>query len=417
MSSLPRQVVVVGAGIMGCASAYHLLKRGVPSVTVVDRGEPGCGTTRAGAGFVSLWAAGAMPIGPTGLGIEAESLEFYRQLSVAGEGIGYRSNGNLVLVLGEPGWQGRGNAILADRSAPVLAERLGPAEVAELTGGMVDARRVQGGVFMPSGIQIETDRAIAALVGKVRGLGGTFRTGVGVTGVDVVGGAVTGVTLGSETIDADAVVLCTGAWTNQLLDPLGVRVPLLPVVATRIVTESCGVPDTMPTIQCPELALWIRGAEGAFTWGTLGGYGVATDFTELTAGEPPDLPVDEALLAGLRRTQAGVAEVFPALAQASVRSWRQGIVAYTPDRNLVAGRVPGVPSIVALGGDNESGVTHGPGMGRLAAELVCGVEPFVDPTPLALDRFRAADYPDPESVLESVSEHAPFLRSLASVTG
>ena len=71
--------------------------------------------------------------------------------------------------------------------------------------------------------------------------------------------------------------------------------------------------------------------------------------------------------------------VFPPLRGAELASWAQGVPCYTPDNALMVGKVPGHDNIVVVGGDNESGVTHGPGLGRLASEL-------------ALDRFDPAAF-------------------------
>ena len=62
-----KRIVVVGGGIIGCSAAYHLLKAGVKNVTLLEAVEPGKATTGAGAGFVSHWSAGMIPVGGEGL--------------------------------------------------------------------------------------------------------------------------------------------------------------------------------------------------------------------------------------------------------------------------------------------------------------------------------------------------------------
>src|ERR1700744_4218654 len=157
----PGPVLVIGGGVMGWAAAYHLLRMGARDVTLVDRIGPGAGTTKAGAGFVALWASGATRFGLSGHGLERYALEFYRELETSGARLGYRSNGNVVLMLGERGWQERG-IVLEDRLGALPARALSAAEVTELTG-VLDAGKVDGGILMPSGIQVETERVILAL--------------------------------------------------------------------------------------------------------------------------------------------------------------------------------------------------------------------------------------------------------------
>ena len=75
----------------------------------------------------------------------------------------------------------------------------------------------------------------------------------------------------STTFETDCVVLAVGAWLNDLLAQVDWKLPLLPFVATRMVTEDVGLAPTMPTLQGKDFPLWIRESEGGFTWGTTPG--------------------------------------------------------------------------------------------------------------------------------------------------
>jgi sarcosine oxidase, subunit beta len=91
--------------------------------------------------------------------------------------------------------------------------------------------------------------------------------------------------------------------------------------------------------------------------------------------------------------------VFPRLTEARVIRVIQGMPVYTVDRQFFVGEVPGNAGVWAVGGDNESGVSHGPGLGRLLADLVAGVDrPLCDASAWRLDRFSTDDYPDEEAV-------------------
>lgn len=387
-------VVVIGAGILGCSTAYHLLRSGARNVTVVDRNEPAGGTTAAGAGFVALWAAGMYNGGKSAFDLEQYSLDFYRRLYEDGHDFGYRNDGNLVLALTEEKWQNTVRPLARHPLASPATRTLGPAEVAEITG-VIDAREVAGGVLMPSGVQVETGAAVAALATFITEMGGRIHTGATVEGIEVNGQRVTAVSTTSGVLPAAAVAIAAGAWTNQVLSHLGRRLPLLPVVATRVVTEPCGVPRSMPTIQCREIPVWIRESRGGFTWGTARGYRPAFRLDRQLPVERPRVPE---LFAAVRADTGRLARVFPGIAQLAVKSWVQGMPVYTPDGQLVLGPVPGFANAVVLGGDNETGVSHGPAMGRVAAELLRGETAFTDISRLRPDRFDRADFPDEESI-------------------
>ena len=82
----------------------------------------------------------------------------------------------------------------------------------------------------------------------------------------------------------------------------------------------------------------------------------------------------------------------------------RGIPVYTVDGGLYIGEVPEIDGLWVLAGDSESGITHGPGMGKLVAQLIVGEEPFTDPAPFRLDRVDPAAYPDEASMVAAMAE-------------
>jgi len=399
-------IVVVGAGIIGLSTALQL-RRQLPdrAIVVVEAGEVGDGTTPAGAGFVAPWATVLPHLGPSGLALAEYALDFYRRIAADGVDLRFRDNGNLVLFNERASMD---DAVAAITAAPLHSDEnrvLDAREVGDLTSGAVDADRVAGGVFMPRGIQFETGPALAHLAGLVTEAGVEIRDRTEVSSIRVEGGRVEGVELtstGAEVtvpLESDTVVLAVGAWLNELLSTVGWRLPLLPFVATRFVTADVGVPDTMPTIQAKDFPLWIRESEGGFTWGSTPGCAAAHRLGgDWTAYDPGRRRRDD-LVEAMAAEAARVAEVFPALAGAETVRVVQGMPVYTVDRQFFAGAVPGCSGLWAVGGDNESGVSHGPGLGHLMADLIAGADrPICDHARYRLDRFGRDEYPDAEAV-------------------
>lgn len=385
--------VVVGAGILGCSAAYHLLRSGARNVTVIDKNPPGQGTTSAGAGFVAPWAAGTMPLGETGLGLERYSLGFYRDLHQAGHDIAYRGNGNLILALSPEAWHRVGLRVARHPAAPAGTRVLTPQEVSQATG-VVDPSAVHAAAFMPPAIQIEPSQVIGVLTALIEDMGGRILTGVTAEGFSVSADKVTAVASSRGDLEAAAVILAAGAWTNLLTQQLGFRLPLLRVIATRVITGPLGVPSTMPTIQCDDFGLWIREHSGGLTWGSSSAYRSAYRLERSSGPILPGQPRSRALLDIQLAEQRRVEKIIPRIAGARPERWVQGMPAFTPDTHLYAGPAPIHRNVIVLGGDNESGIAHGPGMGRVAAELVHGLPTFVDIRPCRLDRFDLAAYPD-----------------------
>lgn len=400
-------VAVVGAGIAGCAAAFHLLRSGVRKVTVIDPQQPGGSTTSAGAGFVSHWSAGMIEMGAEGFALQQYGLDFYRNLADLGTEIGYRARGTLMLSLTREGHEQHVRPVLESPHAPKEMQALDPAGIERLTQGLVDTSRLYSAAYNPLGIQLETGKAIAVLADVIREMGAELKIGSAVATVEENAGGVRLTLADGEVVEADAAILTGGAWNNALLRGLGWQLPLLRVVATRILTDDRGLGGVAPTIQCRELGLWLRESFGAVLWGTAKGYRPYYQLLDDASAEPPTgHQAFPELLEELHTHQSEVLDgYFPPLVGSTVKEWVQGIACYTPDNALLVGRVPGSSRVVVAGGDNESGVTHGPGMGRLAAEIATGRAPITNPHRFRLDRFSPADFPDEAAVAKALEEH------------
>ncbi|RUT89617.1 MULTISPECIES: FAD-binding oxidoreductase [unclassified Mesorhizobium] len=393
-----RHIAVIGCGIIGCSAAFHLLRSGVRRVTVIDAGQPGAATTSAGAGFVSHWSAGMIPLGEEGLQLQQYGLDFYRRLHEVGVEIGYRPNGTLIMALTEDGRERFVRPVLDSPYAPPEMQDLNAAQIGQKMQGLIDPARVHSAAYNPHGIQLDTKLAMGVLTGQISELGGVFRSGTRVTAVHDAGDRVT-IETDQGSLEADGVIVAAGAWNNQVISGLGWKLPLLRVVATRIVTDDRGLPSTIPTVQCRELRLWLRETFGAVMWGTGRHYKplYKTDDNEIEPGQPHNI---ELMRETSEQELAELQTVFPPLRGSTIASWAQGVPCYTPDNGLVVGKVPGSDNVVVVGGDNESGVTHGPGLGRLSCELVLGHTPFVSAERFRVDRY-ASDAFKSEAEIEA----------------
>ena len=405
MPSNPGPVCVVGAGIIGASAALHLIELGARDVTVIDAGSPLSGTTPAGAGFVARYGADSnRRIGTHAVPLEEYGLSFYRGLHDAGVEIEYSANGNIAIARTERTLTTLVEGIVRHPLASPGTRALSADEVAAMTFGAVDPASVVGGVLLPEAIQVTTGLALQEVLRRAEALGVRFSWRTEATGIRRDGDRVTGVETTAGVVDAATVVLAAGGWTPALLGTVGRALPLIPTVATRFVSEQAGLSPLMPTVQSLDLGLWLRELRGAFSWG--GGFAyrrVSVLEREEGLERAFARPVSPQLIAAQREYQAAVAEVFPALAGLGTAEIIQGVPVYSVDGGLYIGPVPDCDGLWVLAGDNESGVTHGPGMGRLAAEMITGTEPFADPEPFRLDRVDPALYPDEASMIAAMA--------------
>lgn len=370
MSMVDRSdVVVIGGGILGCATALHLLAAGVPRVRLLERDDVGGGTTAAGGGFLGNWT----PQGPEAAAYRY-SREFYSGLHADGVDIDYRENSMLFVAASESAWEDlRRND---DRSTRAVS----PQEIEELTEGVVRAAAIRGGLHDRDGAQVHAPKVVAALAARVRAAGGTIDTRRPVTEITTRGGRIEAVQTPHGPVACDAVVVAAGAWSSDLCRQLGWFLPVVPQVTSRITTAERQVPLTLPMLFFSGLVpdepgggtmLWVRGHHGGLLWG--GTYEVNPRHILVDAPVPDrldELPID-GVLEILRVADRG-AKVIPALPGRDRLLVRHGAPCYTPDMRALVGPIPGVSGGYVLAGDNESGITYGPGYARALAELVAG---------------------------------------------
>ncbi len=163
---------------------------------------------------------------------------------------------------------------------------------------------------------------------------------------------------------------------------------MVPLVQSRIVTEPLGVPPTMPTLMLQEFSfIWLREENGGLLWGS--SYEEAPRLAFLDEA-PPDrfdnLPLDGVFK--VQRDGLEASTAIPVLARYRSMTVAQGAPCYTADLRGIVGPVPEIEGLYVLGGCNEAGITHGPGWGKLLAELIVdGSASLTDSDAFRLDRF------------------------------
>lgn len=231
-------VIIVGAGITGAATAYFLKKRGVEKVLLLDRDVPAAGGTGKSAAIIRQHYS--VPIGTN---LTRESIGLLKDLDVAGYRSGLAQTGWHMLI-SEEMLEGTQANMEQLKAMGIDTEFLDVAD--SQVAGLVIPEGVVGVVYEPTGGYADPTHATEAFVAAFEALGGEFRSK---TPVDaLVGDAkqVTGVKVRGETIEADMVVNAAGPWSGKLGESVGLDMPL------RVVREQDTVWEIRPGRPVPE---------------------------------------------------------------------------------------------------------------------------------------------------------------------
>jgi sarcosine oxidase subunit beta len=247
---------------------------------------------------------------------------------------------------------------------------------------------VWGARHPPAGPRVDTTRVMAVLAGELERAGVDVRTGVAAEGAIVTRGRVAGVRTSAGDITAGAVVNAAGAAARAIGARNGVDVAAVPLLESRFTTQPVpGVGPDLPMMLFFERdLLYLREHAGGLLVGAI--ERTIGPRSRVDVADPPRT-ADLSDHAAVEHEQLAreLGDVIPALATAPVRERASGLPTWTPDGRHILGVAPDIEGYVVLAGCNECCVTHGPGLARIAAELVTAGRTGKDISAYRVDRF------------------------------
>ena len=382
MKRVGADVVVVGSGALGAATAYYLRRRNGLSVLLIEKHDIGSQTSPRAAGMVSCLRKSDLMISL--IKNACHKIETFTEET--GQPLDWVHSGSLKIarrsqdgeVINADFDRGRRMGLDVERISPDEARRLNPFLRPK---GIVAAMRIGDDMYFdPTQVAVGFARAAATC-------GATLLPNTDVFAVNIDAGKVTGVTTASGKIEASVVVDAAGAWTRQVAEASGIRVPLVPTRQQLIVTEPFdGVRADLPMIRIMDAAVYVRPSHGGLLWGV---YEEAPRFFDMqmlgTTFDIKDTPLD---IEVLRSAAREVNEQLPILQEAKVREFRGGIPTMTADGHHILGPAGGVEGFWFASGCNVAGLSISPAVGEaLAAWIVDGTPP-VDLTSMSPARFK-----------------------------
>jgi glycine/D-amino acid oxidase-like deaminating enzyme len=412
-------VVVVGGGIIGACTALELSERGV-GVVLCEKGEIAAEQSSRNWGWCRQ-----MGRDPREIPLAIESLKLWRAMNRRiGAETGFRQCGIAYLCQTEEEMIAREHW-LENHARPFQLDSrlLSGEEAAKLVPGASVSWR--GALHTPSDGRAEPQKAAPAIANAARRHGASILIRCAVRGLETSAGRVSGVVTEKGVIACDTVVLAGGAWSRRFCGNIGIHLPQLSVVNS--------VQRTAPLEGGPDVS--ASGGKFAFRKRLDGGYTISHRHLSVADIVPDSLALFFTFLPALRLDRHGlrlrlgrrfieeaslarrwsldrtspfeqvrildpepVASIldealgslratFPAFAAAQVAERWAGCIDATPDAVPVISSVDSLPGLILATGFSGHGFGIGPGAGRLAADLVTGNAPLVDPSPFRYSRF------------------------------
>jgi sarcosine dehydrogenase len=381
--SLPShaEIVVIGGGIIGCSTAYHLARDHKADVVLIERGKLTGGSTWHAAGLVGQLRSSASITQ-----VLRYSVDLYKKLEAeTGLATGWRETGCLRLATNGERWTEFRRQATTAHSFGLDMHLLSPAE-AKAMWPLLDVGDLVGATFMPSDGQASPSDIAQSLAKGARAHGAKIHESVSCLGFEVKDGRIAAVTTSAGRIECDKVVLCAGLWSRQIGALAGVSVPLQPVKHQYVITEKIeGITPGMATIRDPDRRTYFKEEVGGLVFG---GYepnpvawvtGDAPENFEFQLLEDDWDHFEQHLEAALAR--------LPVLATAGIKQMINGPESFTPDGNFILGEAPEVRNFFVGAGFNAFGIASGGGAGWVLAEWVAKGEQPMDLWVVDIRRF------------------------------
>jgi heterotetrameric sarcosine oxidase gamma subunit len=383
MTTLPTQarIVIVGGGIAGCSTAYHLAKLGLSDVLLIEQGKLTSGTTWHAAGLV-----GQMRPNRSMTRMSKYGIELYATLEAeTGLATGWKPCGSVnVAKTRERMMVLRKQAALA-RSFGVEVEVISPQQCGELWP-LLRTDDLQGGLWIPGDGKANPADLTMSLAKGARMRGVRIVEDTEVTGVLTEGGRVAGVRTAQGDVRCETVVNCAGQWARQFGRLAGVHVSLYSAEHYYIVTDRIdGVHPMLPVMRDPDGYIYYKEEVGGLV---MGGFEpeakpwkvdpIPRDFQFQLLGEDWD-QFEILMTNAIHRT--------PCLETAQVKMLLNGPESFTPDGHFILGEAPGLRGYHVCAGFNSAGIANAGGAGQLIAEWIVGGEAPGDLWDVDIRRF------------------------------
>ncbi|QKS01181.1 FAD-binding oxidoreductase [Sphingomonas sp. CL5.1] len=411
-------VVVIGGGIVGLMAALTLAERGIP-VTVLEKGRLAGEQSSRNLGWVRKMGRSAPDVP---LALAADRL-WATMPERVGADVGYRSAGIMYVARTDAEMEAHEQWLASVRDLSLDSRLLGVREIDDLAPGSTTPW--VGAIHTPSDGRAEPTLAAGAIARAAMAKGAIIIENCAVRTLSMAAGRVAGVVTERGEIRCEQVLLAAGLWSRRFLGNLGVSLLTLPLVASVLRTApmrgptdiAVGASDFsfrkrydggytitqrgalfapltldhlllglhyLPTLRAQWRNLRLSFGRDFLSDISLGRRWSATSRSPFEKIRTIDPPVNDGLIA---EAIDNLSEAWPIFKAATIEQTWAGMIDVTPDSLPVISPVEAVPGLTLASGFSGHGFGTSPAAGQLAADILSGTKPLIEPSPYRLDRF------------------------------
>lgn len=367
-------VVIIGGGVVGLSTAYHLASSGVSDVVLLEKDEFGSGSTSKAAGGVRAQFSDTVNIE-----LGARSLRTFETFAETfGQEIDLRQVGYLFL-LEEPEHVAAFQRNVALQNELGVPSRMIEVAEAKAMSPLISTEGLIAAAYSPTDGHCTPESVVAGYATAARRAGARLVRKCAVTALGSTGGTLTEVVTDRGTVATDTVICAAGAWSKELGAMVGVDLPVVPLRRQILTTEPIpGLPAHLPFTIDFSTSFYFHG-EGP-------GLLLGMSYPDETAGFK--LGQSDEWLSGLG---SAIERRAPAISEVGIGAGWAGLYEMTPDHNALVGESEDVSRFLYATGFSGHGFLMGPAIGEVMRDLYLGRTPVVDVSPMTATRFADTD--------------------------
>jgi sarcosine oxidase subunit beta len=365
------EVVIIGGGIIGASTAYHLARRGIKDVVIMEKDFLAQGSTGLSVGGIRQQFSH-----PANIHLSQESVRVFEHFQDEfGVDIWFCRAGYLFLARQAGTWREFLSSVEMQRRLNVPVEVLNPDEIRR-RWPYLNCDDIIGGTFGPEDGYADPYLAAMGFAAAARKLGVRIEELTRVTAIRLSGDRVLGVETTRGPVSASAVVNAAGPLAAGVAAMVGLDLPVSPGRRQAFMTQPFDLlPRPVPMIIDQDALFYLRGAAPNIILG----------MSNLDEPSSFNLNVDREFMETV--VEAAVHRV-PILEKAKMLKGWAGLYEITPDDNPIIGEAPSLRGFFCAVGFSGHGFQHGPAVGRILSELISRGRTDFDLTPFSFDRFK-----------------------------